>query len=57
MHTNCLTPKPLGVIFITPMQWLSLIRLRTAVERIQITSFKQSETDNRKLESGINNSL
>ena len=38
MHANCLTPKPLGVIFITPgiiffnTQRLSLIRLRTGVE-------------------------
>ena len=31
MHANCLTPKPLGVIFYNT-QWLSLICLHTVVE-------------------------
>ena len=40
MHTNCLTPKPLGVTFITPgiivynTQQAFLIRPRTGIEYI-----------------------
>ena len=43
MHANCLTPNPLGVIFIIPgnifyvTQWASLIRPRTGIEQSVIT--------------------
>ena len=43
MHANCLTPKPLGVIFITSgdifyvTQWASLIHPCTGIEQSVMT--------------------